>query len=93
MELLQALLENEVSQQYLNENSELILAASEVFAEFPQVIRDYIRENLDDFIEPGDLEATRENMIIFTDSAVSTLLEELSGMINGTVPLEEYCTD
>ena len=85
MEMIQVLLENESIQNIITENEDVILPAANVFHEFPAVVKDYIRENLDEFIVPGDLKATYENMVTFSTSAANNMLNELTLMISGEV--------
>ena len=85
MEMLQVLLENESIQNIITENEDVILPAANVFHEFPAVVKDYIRENLEEFVVPGDLKATYENMVTFSTSAANNMLNELTLMISGEV--------
>lgn len=89
MEMLQVLLEDEGVQNLITENEDVIIPASNVFHEFPQVVKDYIQENLDEFIVPGDLKATYENMVTFSASAAANMLNELTDLISGQTPIEE----
>lgn len=85
MEMLQVLLENEDIQNIITENEDVILPASTVFHEFPAVVKDYIKENLDEFVVPGNLNATYENMVTFATSAANNMLNELTLMISGEI--------
>ena len=78
MEMLTTFLENEGVQTLINDNEKAILESAVLFHSYPQVVKDYIQENLDQFIVPGNLEATYNNMVAFTESTVMSLLEELS---------------
>lgn len=89
MKVLTALLENESVQQLLTEDEELIVAASGAFEATPEVVKDYIKENLEEFLVPGDVKATYENMVEFTAEFAKTFLEDLVLQINGEVSLEE----
>ena len=88
MEMLQVLLEDENIQSLISENEDVILPAANVFHEFPAVVKDYIQENLEEFIVPGDISATYENMVTFTTSAASNMLNELTMMISGDIDEE-----
>ena len=85
MEMLQVLLENEDIQNIITENEDVILPAANVFHEFPAVVKDYISENLDEFVIPGDLKATYENMVTFATSAANNMLNELTLMVSGEI--------
>ena len=82
MEMLQVLLEDESVQKIINENESVILEGSNLFHQYPQYVKDYIQENLNEFIVPGDLKATYEKMVSFTESSVINLLEQLTEEFN-----------
>lgn len=82
MELVPVLLENDGIQAYLSENEGSIVDAAKVFAEYPQIVKDHINENLKDFIVPNDMTATYENMVVFVESACAQFLTELTKMIS-----------
>lgn len=82
MEMLQTLLENESIQTIINENENLILENAQIFHDYPQFIKTHIQENLENFIVPGNIKATYENMVQFTESSVVSLLEELTSNFN-----------
>lgn len=78
MQLLNVLLEDEGIQKYLNENEQEIVQKTEMFNNFPQDVKNYIQENLEEFIVKGDLKQTYQNMVSFTESAVVSFLEDLT---------------
>ena len=80
MKLLSTLLENEGIASYLTENENLIMEASQNLAMFPQVIKNYIAENMQDFIG-SNVNETYANMVVFTESAVSQYMHELCNQI------------
>lgn len=82
MEYLQMLSESEEGQTFINENQEAILEATEVFHSTPQEVKDYIGENLEQFLVPGDLKATYENMTSFVENTVVQILSNLSEQIS-----------
>lgn len=83
MEILQSITESEDGQLFINENQEAILEATELFHATPQEVKGYIGENLEQFLVPGDLEATYENMTSFVESTVVQVLTNLSDQISG----------
>lgn len=83
MKLLSALLEEQACQEYINANEGPILEAAEQFHETPQKVKDYIFENLHEFVVPGDLNATYEKMVIFAESCAVQTLNELSSNLIG----------
>ena len=76
MQLISTLMENEAIQKYVTEQEALIVEASGMLGEFPQVVKDYIIENLSEFV--GDTPSeTYENMVQFTESAVNQFMTTL----------------
>lgn len=80
MELLNILMENEGIQSYLNENQEILEAGTEMFNEFPQELKSYIQENLNQFIDES-VEKTLENIVVFTEAAVHQFLDEVTNQM------------
>lgn len=80
MKLLSTLLENEGINEFLTENQGEIFAASEALGTLPQTIKNYIAENMEDFIGE-DVKETYANMVVFTESAVSQYMHELCNQI------------
>lgn len=78
MEALQIVLEDEGVQQMIDENATAINESSETLVQFSDVIKDHIMENLDQFVEPGNLSDTHDNIKVFTEAAVSHFANELS---------------
>jgi hypothetical protein len=78
MQVLQTLLENEGIQTLLSNNEDMVYEATGIFNEFPQVVKDHITANLDSFIVPGNIQETYNNMVEFTRSSVTCLLDELT---------------
>lgn len=80
MQLLQTLTENEGVQAHLDSKQSEIMEACASFGEFPQQVKDHIMENLDQFIVPGDLQATYNHIVSFTENAVEGALV---GLVDG----------
>jgi len=74
MSLLATLMENEAVQNYISSQENAIAEAADSFSQYPQQIKNYIAENLDEFVVVNDLNATYENIVNFTSSAVETSL-------------------
>ena len=53
--LLSSIFEDESVQEYVDANTDSIMEAAEYFHETPQMIKDYMLENLDTFIVSNDL--------------------------------------
>lgn len=81
MELIKVLLEDTTVQQYIESQNDQILKGAQVFSDFPKVIKQYVSENLSQFIEGDNSEMTRENIIVFTEAAVHQFLNDLSSAI------------
>lgn len=81
MQLLQELCENPAAQACLDAKESEIMEATGAFLQFPQQIKDHIVENLEQFIVPGNLQATYEGMVVFAENAVVGALTGLSEQI------------
>jgi hypothetical protein len=81
MECLNVLFENEGIQNYVSEKEEDILAGANMFHEYPQVVKDHIMENLDDFLGET-IEETHQNIVEFTASSAFQYLGEIVEMID-----------
>ena len=81
--LLSSIFEDESVQEYVDSNTDSIMEAAEYFHQTPQVIKDYMLENLDTFIVSNDLKATYENMVSFVTSNVVSVLDDLTDQIVG----------
>lgn len=82
MKVLQTLLMSESVQALISSQETGIVEAATEFYEFPQKIKDHITANLESFVVPGDLKATHEKMIAFTENAVVGHLFELTSAID-----------
>lgn len=82
-ELLSAIFEDENVQEYVDANTDSIMEAAEYFHQTPQLIKDYMLENLETFIVTDDLKATYENMVSFVTSNVVSILDDLTDQIVG----------
>ncbi len=78
MSMLQLLAESDAGQMYMNNNEDAILEATDYFHSTPEYVKQFIYENLDQFVVPGDLNATYENVFEFTHSTVVQILENIS---------------
>lgn len=76
MQYLQTLMENSGIQKFLQENEEMILEGSQKLSEFPQTVKDHVYANLNEFVGETPKE-TYDNIVIFTESAVSQFMNEL----------------
>lgn len=83
MSLLQALMESEELTSYVAENEEILEAAEDVLLEFPKALKSYINENLNEFIEPDDLDATYENIVTFVEAGTARFITEIVDMLRG----------
>lgn len=81
MSYLQAVFEDEDVQNYVDSCEEELIEGTEYFHETPQMIKDYIFENLEDFVVPGDLEQTYLNIIKFVEGCVVDNLHEICDTI------------
>ena len=81
--LLNTIFEDENVQEYVDANTDSIMEAAEYFHQTPQLIKDYMLENLETFIVSGDLKATYENMVSFVTSNVVSVLDDLTDQIVG----------
>ena len=76
MECLQVLLEDKGMQTLLQEKEVDIIGGAEAFHQFPQVVKDYVMENLDDFVG-ATVEETHQNIIEFTETAAFQYLNDI----------------
>jgi len=76
MKCLTALFENEAIQQYVDDNESIIAEATDKFHNFPEVVKAFVMENLEDFIG-DDVEETFENIATFTSNSAFHYLHEL----------------
>lgn len=81
MSLLSVLMENEGIQTYISENEEVVMEASQALAQFPQVVKDAIYQSLGSLVVEGDVKATYEKMVVFTESAVMHYMDELTNQM------------
>jgi len=81
MELLQTLFEDEKVQSYINSQNDQILKGAGLFSEFPKVIKEYVINNLSQFVDTQDTKITHENICIFTEAAVHQFLSDISDCI------------
>lgn len=79
--MLQAIFEDEEVSGFVDSCSDLIQEAAGIFHETPQQIKDYIFENLQDFVVPGDIQTTYANMVQFVENCVVNNLTDLSNAI------------
>ena len=73
-------MENEVVQNMVTEGEEMIVAANDMLGEFPQVVKNYVNENIDTFIG-ADIKETFSNIVTFTESAVQQFLDETTNQM------------
>ncbi len=76
MECLTVLLEDEGMQNLLQEKEAEIIGGAEAFHQFPQVVKDYVMENLSDFIG-STVEETHQNIVEFTETAAFQYLTDI----------------
>lgn len=75
--MLEAIFENEEVTSYVDSCGEQIEEAAAIFHETPQQIKDYIAENMEQFLVPGDLEATYVKLVDFVENCVVNNLNDL----------------
>jgi hypothetical protein len=80
MKCLNALFENEAIQTYVDSNEKSILESTQAFHEFPETVKNFVVENLSDFIG-DDVEETYENIKTFAENSAFQYLHELSSAI------------
>ena len=89
MGMLEYLCEHELSQSWLAENADIIEDANGILQDLPNVIKEHVMHNLDEFVVAGDLKATFDNIAVFAESSYVSMLEKLSAMINGDQLIDE----
>lgn len=77
---LKKLMENEVVQNLVTEGEEMIVAANDMFGEFPQIVKDYVNEHLDMFVGES-VKDTFSNIVVFVESAVQQFLDETTNQM------------
>jgi len=80
-EMLTAIMENEEIQDYIDESEGQIMEASELLYEMSEVIKEEIMNNPNTFVVPGDREETMQNIIAFTEGAISSFTSQLVDLI------------
>lgn len=80
---LAAIFEDEDVQEYVDSQADMISEAAGLFHETPQMVKDYIFENLENFVVPGDLKTTYSRMVSFVESYVIDTLDGLCSEIVG----------
>lgn len=83
MSLLEQFFESDECQEYITENDEILEAAQDVILEFPKSLKDYILEHIEEFLVPGDLDATYENMVEFVSGGTERYYYEICSMLRG----------
>ncbi len=76
MDCLNVLLEDEGIQNILESKQEEIIGGAEAFHQFPQIVKDYVSENLSDFIGE-DVASTHQNIVEFTETAAFQYLNDI----------------
>jgi len=76
MECLQAVLENEYISNYIDKNERKIYEMTSKFHAFPEIVKQYVVENLDDFVG-DDLNETYENIKSFVSNSVFQYMHSL----------------
>ncbi|MFW5799514.1 MAG: hypothetical protein ACOCZ5_00825 [bacterium] len=93
MSTLQSLLETEEAKNFLTENQDLILEAAQSVDAFGGVIKEYVVQNPDFFIE-SDLETTYKNIRVFSEIATAQYLTEMVAICDQEVSsIEEAKTN
>ena len=80
MDCLQTLLEDEGIKSYLQEKETEIVGGAEAFHKFPEVVKEYVMENLDLFIGESPQE-THQSIVEFTETAAFQYLGDIVEMI------------
>jgi hypothetical protein len=78
MRALKILLEDEGVQSFIDENEDMLVQGSGVMLEFADVIQEEVMNNLNEFVEPGDLNQTIKNIKVFTENAVASFADTLT---------------
>lgn len=80
---LDQILESEEYSEYMTENDEILEAAKDCILEFPKSLKKYILENLNDFIVPGNLAATEQNIVEFVQGGTHQFIYEIVQQLKG----------
>ena len=83
MQLLSLLVENEGIQNYIAENGDNIDEASQIYLDLPSALKEFIYENLEDFIVPNNIDETRNNIRDFVAVSSVNMLTDLCNIISG----------
>lgn len=76
---IRTLLENESIQGVLQENEEAINKVQERIENFPERLKTYVAENIEEFISP-DLETTFKNIRTFAEAAQAQYIAEVTSL-------------
>lgn len=88
MSILKTLLETEESQNFLNENQDLILEKSEDVNQFVEVLKEFVIQNPDYFLE-NNLEDIYKNIKIFSEFATNQYISEVVAVTSRDLNLNE----
>lgn len=72
-------------QKFITENMDNINEAASIYLDLPKALKEFIYENLDEFIVVGDIEETRNNIKDFVAASSSNMLFELCNIISGNL--------
>lgn len=76
MECLKVLFEDTGMQSFIESKEPEIVGGAEAFHQFPQIVKDYVSENLSDFIG-NTVEETHQNIAEFTETAAFQYLSDI----------------
>lgn len=79
MSQIKSLLENESIQDVLQENEELVNAIEERISAFPEKLKEYVAENIEEFLAP-DLETTVKNIRTFSEVSQAQFIAEVTSV-------------
>lgn len=72
------ILESEEYDSFVESNRDAIIEATTNLYGFSDVVKQYVVENIADFIGDGSIESFYENVRMFTESAISSYCHELT---------------
>jgi len=90
MEVLSAILENEDVKNMIAENEDLIVEAEQYVNQFPEILKGFIVENAEEFIDEN-AEETKKNIRVFVETATQHYLYNVCNVIaeNAAQRIEE----
>ncbi len=91
MSILETIFENEDFQNYMTENSNLLMEAETTIYELPKILKSFVLANPVEFIGEN-LEQTKKNIKVFAEVATCQYIHEISSLMSQSLNVEDEAT-